>query len=174
MPRHTRLIAARILGHASTGRTPACGPRLAIVAGPDTGRVLPVSGGDVLGRGAGAQLRLRDQATSRAHLRLEETAGELAIVDLGSKNGVELNGRRVRSRAPVRNGDQVRVGATVLEVAGLEDAIADPSPSAIAGASPAAADLEVSPKGDSAGPRLLRAAAALLLTAGAALVAAGL
>jgi hypothetical protein len=119
MHRDTRAIAAQLLGQAAHGKVPQSGPRFLVVAGPDAGRSLPVTEGDTLGRGASAQVALHDPAASRNHLRIERREGQLAIVDLGSKNGVELNGRRVRAHAPLHDGDRVRVGETVLEAAGL-------------------------------------------------------
>jgi pSer/pThr/pTyr-binding forkhead associated (FHA) protein len=163
MHRDTRAIAAQLLGQAAHGQVPQSGPRFLVVAGPDAGRSLPVTEGDTVGRGASAEVALHDPAASRNHLRIERREGQLAIVDLGSKNGVELNGRRVRDDAPLRDGDRVRVGETVLEAAGLL-VQARPEPGGAAAAR-GAADHRV---------RRLRAGAALLLAAGVALVLAGL
>jgi S-DNA-T family DNA segregation ATPase FtsK/SpoIIIE len=179
MQRHTRAIAAQLLGQAALGHVPGSGPRFLVVSGPDAGRSLPITDGDTVGRGPSAQVPLRDPSASRQHLRIERRGGDLAIRDLGSKNGVELNGRRVRARAALRDGDRVRVGATVLEAAGVavRSRGCEPSP---AGASTSAAPTGLDVDGHSPpssgviGRRhLLRAGAAMLLVAGAALVAAG-
>lgn len=180
MTANTRLAAAEILAQAARGEHPAFGPRLAVIAGPDRGRVFPLCHGDTLGRAPSAAVALRDPAASRRHVRIERDRGGLAIVDLGSKNGVELNGRRVSSRAPLRDGDQIRVGATLLEAAGVA-----PSPSRAdaprsIGADAPGAGLSLPRSGSraaqevsrSGAARQLRAGAALLLLAGAALAAA--
>lgn len=162
----TRLVAAQLFKQAMRGQPPSAGPRLLIVAGPDAGRTLPVSEGDTLGRGSAAQVPLRDPAASRSHARVERRDGQLAIVDLGSKNGIELNGRRVRSRATLREGDRLRVGATLLEAAGLGDLTA---PASIRGHERERCD------GPGTSPRrLARPAAAMLLAAAAVLALVGM
>lgn len=67
----------------------------------------------VLGRSGDAGLRLTDTGISRLHaeVRLGDEGAEL--VDLGSTNGTLLNGRTVQ-RAPLHDGDRVRVGSTDL------------------------------------------------------------
>lgn len=180
MTANTRLAAAEILAQAARGEPPAFGPRLAVIEGPDRGRVFPLAHGDTLGRAPSAAVALRDPAASRRHVRIEQERDGLTIVDLGSKNGIELNGRRVSTRAPLRDGDRVRVGATLLEAAGVAPS---PSPAdAPRGSRVVAADAGTAPPSagsrtaqgvtSSGAARQLRAGAALLLLAGAALAAA--
>jgi hypothetical protein len=179
---HTRLAAAEILAQASSGRPPSFGPRFAVLEGPDSGRVLPLCEGDTVGRSGAAQVALRDPAASRRHARIERDGSDLAIVDLGSKNGVELNGRRVASRATLRDGDRLRVGATLLEAAGFARRAA-PGDARGEQRAPRGAALLHRVLGPRVGAGVtehggaslqLRAGAALLLLAGAALVAAAL
>ena len=86
-----------------------------IIGGPDTGREIPLgSGTNIIGRNRACEIRLNDPATSRQHARLNVT-DYLEIIDLGSANGVELNGSLV-SREVVRPSDTIRVGDTVLTV----------------------------------------------------------
>ena len=57
---------------------------------------------------------LRDPNVSRRHAELRRSgAGDWTIVDLGSTNGVKVNGRRVAS-ARLSPGDQVTVGSTTF------------------------------------------------------------
>jgi len=165
MQRETRVVAAELLGHAVRGDSSGAGPRLVVVAGPDAGRTLPVVDGDTLGRDRAAEIRLRDPAASRVHARIERRGDRLAIVDAGSKNGTELNGRRLRSPAALRDGARVRLGATVLEAAGLRRPELAARPSAEAGSPQLALD----PPAAGAPRQRHRAAAALLLLGGTAL-----
>lgn len=68
----------------------------------------------VLGRSEDAACVLRDPNVSRRHAELRQDAsGQWEIVDLGSTNGIKVNGRRVTD-APLREGDQVTVGTTTF------------------------------------------------------------
>ena len=65
----------------------------------------------VLGRGQDCDIQLADPNVSRRHaeLRQEETA--YWIVDLGSTNGLEVNGRRLR-QSKLEDGDRIILGST--------------------------------------------------------------
>jgi pSer/pThr/pTyr-binding forkhead associated (FHA) protein len=67
-----------------------------------------------IGRSKSVECVLPDPNVSRRHaeLRRSET-GDWAIVDLGSTNGVKVNGRRVSSTR-LQPGDQVTVGTTTF------------------------------------------------------------
>ncbi|HMT04379.1 MAG TPA: DUF3662 and FHA domain-containing protein [Solirubrobacterales bacterium] len=68
----------------------------------------------VLGRSDQVECVLRDPNISRRHAELrQDQGGHWEIVDLGSTNGVKVNGRRVTD-APLREGDQVTVGTTTF------------------------------------------------------------
>ena len=61
------------------------------------GRMLPLDGDDlILGRSAErADLVIPDSSVSREHLRLLTVGSTVTLLDLGSRNGVLVNGRRV-------------------------------------------------------------------------------
>jgi hypothetical protein len=64
-----------------------------------------------IGRSKDAECVLRDPNVSRRHAELRRSAtGDWTIVDLGSTNGVKVNGRRVASTR-LSPGDQVTVGS---------------------------------------------------------------
>jgi hypothetical protein len=65
----------------------------------------------VLGRSREADVRVADVNVSRRHAELRQEGAGYWIVDLGSTNGLELNGKRVE-RARVRDGDRITLGAT--------------------------------------------------------------
>ncbi len=69
-----------------------------------------------VGRSEGCDLRLEDAYVSQVHARLFPQDGVWFVEDLGSTNGTFLNGERVSAPRPLRAGDQVRVGTTVLEL----------------------------------------------------------
>ncbi len=65
----------------------------------------------VLGRSREADIRVADVNVSRRHAELRQEGAGYWIVDLGSTNGLELNGKRV-DRARVRDGDRIMLGST--------------------------------------------------------------
>jgi hypothetical protein len=69
----------------------------------------------VIGRDPSCDIVLSDSRCSRHHAVIEETTDGLVIQDMGSANGVYVNGRRLE-RSRLRPGDTVRLGDTVLEV----------------------------------------------------------
>jgi hypothetical protein len=68
----------------------------------------------VIGRAATCQLSLDDPLVSRHHAQLT-VAGELVTVeDLGSRNGVKVNGGLVTGRYSVQDKDQIVIGGQEL------------------------------------------------------------
>jgi hypothetical protein len=65
----------------------------------------------VLGRSREADVRVADVNVSRQHAELRQEGAGYWIVDLGSTNGLEVNGKRVE-RARVRDGDRITLGST--------------------------------------------------------------
>jgi hypothetical protein len=65
----------------------------------------------VLGRSREADLRLADVNVSRRHAEVRQEGAGYWIVDLGSTNGLEVNGKRVK-RARLRDGDRIVLGST--------------------------------------------------------------
>jgi transcriptional regulator with GAF, ATPase, and Fis domain len=64
-------------------------------------------------RGSDLRLSIPDRRMSSRHARLDGALGTWAIRDLGSRNGVFVNGVRV-SDAPLRHGDVLQLGHTLL------------------------------------------------------------
>lgn len=89
-------------------------PRLIGVEGPAAGLGLVLTRERVvLGRGSDAELSIDDPGMSRRHAALEASDSGHAIVDLGSQNGVEVNGAPV-GRAELRLGDRVFLGTSAF------------------------------------------------------------
>jgi hypothetical protein len=71
-----------------------------------------------IGRDAGCHLRLPYRFVSRRHARIELTAGGIALIDEGSRNGIECDGRRaVRGTPwPLRDGCELRMKRLIVIV----------------------------------------------------------
>ena len=65
----------------------------------------------VLGRSRDCDIQLADANVSRRHAELRQEGASYWIVDLGSTNGMEVNGKRVK-RAKLRSGDTITLGST--------------------------------------------------------------
>jgi pSer/pThr/pTyr-binding forkhead associated (FHA) protein len=84
--------------------------------------VVPVVRGEItIGRQAGNTIRLTDRNVSRRHARLFCENGALLIEDLGSYNGVRLNGERIAGRSKLSDGDVVEIGDYDLGIEGKLD-----------------------------------------------------
>jgi len=76
------------------------------------GREVPVTADRaVIGRSRECDVRLADSNVSRRHAEVRHEDGAYWIVDLGSTNGTELNGKRIE-RAKLSDGDRIRLGST--------------------------------------------------------------
>lgn len=110
----TRLDAGALLRRAAAGGTALAGPHL-VVREPRAGeRVVALTGDCTVGRGRRAALRLADPSASRIHLRLQVDEAGTSVEDLGSRNGLLVNGGRARGRRRLRSGDELEVGETLL------------------------------------------------------------
>lgn len=63
----------------------------------------------LIGRGAECQISIPARWVSRHHARLRWEAGQYVLEDLGSKNGVFVNGQRVVRPRPLRDGDRIQL-----------------------------------------------------------------
>jgi hypothetical protein len=86
-----------------------------------------------IGRGPDNGLVLTDGRASRHHARLFGRRGALILADSGSTNGSWVNDRRIDEMA-LGEGDQIRIGDTILVVESVEPGDAE---TAFAGADPA-------------------------------------
>jgi hypothetical protein len=69
----------------------------------------------VIGRGSACDVALRDRTVSRRHARLVFRDGRWIIQDLGSKNGITLNGARI-GRCQLRPGDRLALGLQLVDI----------------------------------------------------------
>jgi DNA-binding winged helix-turn-helix (wHTH) protein len=71
-------------------------------------------GPNVLGRDPDAVLWIDVYSVSRQHARITVAGDEAVLEDLESKNGTFVRGRRVRGPAPLKDGDQIRIGTVTM------------------------------------------------------------
>jgi hypothetical protein len=76
------------------------------------GKRMPVGpGGAVIGRSRECDIVLQDSNVSRRHAEIRPSGGDSwTIADLGSTNGVKVNGRQIASATPLKPGDDIAVG----------------------------------------------------------------
>jgi two-component system NtrC family sensor kinase len=90
---------------------------LLVLQGPDKGRRFELPDSPALLGRESRQIPLSDLTVSRRHAELQPnkpTDGEWALKDLGSVNGSYINGVRVEMTKPLKLGDQIRIGRTLL------------------------------------------------------------
>jgi hypothetical protein len=91
-------------------------------APPAPGAVLVMAGrriavgpsGAVIGRSRDCDVVIEDENVSRRHAELRRRDTEWVLTDLGSTNGVTINGRRVQAPTPLRPGDRLELGSSTL------------------------------------------------------------
>ncbi|HXY16647.1 MAG TPA: DUF3662 and FHA domain-containing protein [Gaiellaceae bacterium] len=78
------------------------------------GRVHPITSRTVvIGRSRECDVRLADSNVSRRHAELRQDGATYWLIDLGSTNGTELNGKRVE-REKLADGDTITLGSSEL------------------------------------------------------------
>ena len=68
----------------------------------------------VFGRGQEADIQFRVPEVSRRHAMLRVGPGDAVIEDLGSKNGTDVNSRRLDGAQQLVSGDTIGIGATTM------------------------------------------------------------
>jgi ABC transport system ATP-binding/permease protein len=69
-----------------------------------------------IGRKEGNTIRLTERNVSRRHARLVRQNGSISIEDLGSYNGIRVNGTRIQGRASIKETDRVQIGDYLIEI----------------------------------------------------------
>ena len=85
--------------------------QLVVAGGSKAGQAIPIQGTKFLiGRADDCHLKPRSELISRYHCAIISEDGYVAIRDLGSKNGVYLNGERVPLESELKNEDKLSIG----------------------------------------------------------------
>ena len=89
-------------------------PRLRVLAGAGAPNEIPLTR-EVLtiGRSSSSDIRLDDTGVSRRHAEVRLEGDDVVLVDVGSTNGTNVNGRGVE-HARLSPGDRIELGRTVL------------------------------------------------------------
>jgi two-component system, cell cycle response regulator len=97
-------------------RPPSAGPPcLVIISGDDMGRRFELGTTEVsIGRADTCTICVNTDQVSRKHATVQAVLGKYYIVDMRSTNGTFVNEQKVE-RAKLLDGDQIRVGKTVLK-----------------------------------------------------------
>ena len=84
---------------------------------PPTAQVFPLGEEVTIGRAPGCSVPLADDTyVSQLHARIYVRDGKPFVEDLGSTNGTFLNRDRLSKTMPLRRGDKLQIGQTVLEI----------------------------------------------------------
>jgi hypothetical protein len=75
----------------------------------------------LIGRTNDCRLALEDPLVSRRHALITVQHDGVFLHDLGSRNGVFLNGLRIEKPEPLREGDQIRIGSHDLVIHGVSN-----------------------------------------------------
>ncbi|HZI08024.1 MAG TPA: FHA domain-containing protein, partial [Archangium sp.] len=92
---------------------------LKLIIEDDEGRktVVPFVRDEItIGRQEGNTIRLTERNVSRRHARLVRQNGHVLVEDLGSYNGVRINGERIQGQTEIRDGDLIQIGDYDLAV----------------------------------------------------------
>ncbi len=101
----------RIRGAVEQAGTRRRSKALLVVSGR---RLLVAPGGAVIGRSRDCDIVLEDSGVSRRHAELRPRGAAWSIEDLGSTNGVRVNGLAVDGAQELRSGDRVEMGSTEM------------------------------------------------------------
>jgi hypothetical protein len=88
-------------------------PRLIVSVGDDESAYFLTHPVTVLGRAAECDLQVDDPGVSRRHAEIRYVDGKVGVFDLGSTNGIKVNGRAVE-RAELEDGDRIDLGSSTL------------------------------------------------------------
>jgi predicted component of type VI protein secretion system len=79
------------------------------------GRFYDLDSEITIGRAPGCKVNIEDTYVSQLHARVFRRDGQVLLEDLGSTNGTFCNGKKVSGPVPLRKGDRVQVGRTIME-----------------------------------------------------------
>ncbi len=104
----------------AVGRQPNELGRLRVLGGPDAGALFVITLPRVsIGRGEENEVMVMDLKMSRRHAEMLQTPQGMLIRDLGSSNGVAINGQPMKQWF-LKSGDKIGMGQSVFEYMGME------------------------------------------------------
>ena len=115
----TTSASQTVLTEVAEARAPS--PRsekgsLVVIYGDEMGRRVHVTTEPlIIGRSPKCAIQVDQESVSRNHCRIRFEAGEFLVRDLGSTNGTYVNDNLVENDGRLRQGDQLKVGRTILK-----------------------------------------------------------
>lgn len=98
-------------------------PFLVSISGRETGKAIPLKGKNLkIGREIGCDLILDNPHISRMHAEIFWKGNTIGIKDLGSTNGVFVNGKKV-TESVLNNGDKILIGTQLYFKLIYQDAV---------------------------------------------------
>ena len=88
-------------------------PRLIVSVGDEESAYFLTHAVTVIGRASECDLRLEDPGVSRKHAEVRYSDGRVGVVDLGSTNGISVNGTPTE-RKELNDGDRIDIGHSTL------------------------------------------------------------
>jgi pSer/pThr/pTyr-binding forkhead associated (FHA) protein len=73
------------------------------------------SQGGVLGRSREADIQVEDANVSRKHAEIRPSGASWTVRDLGSTNGVKVNGRKIQGAQSLKSGDTITIGTARID-----------------------------------------------------------
>jgi FHA domain-containing protein len=101
----------RVRGALDEARARRAAPAQLLVGGQ---RLLIPAGGATIGRSRECDIVLEDTGVSRRHAEIRPGSDGWMLSDLGSTNGVVVNGRDIHGAYALQHGDRVELGSTEI------------------------------------------------------------
>jgi pSer/pThr/pTyr-binding forkhead associated (FHA) protein len=107
----TSVLARQAVREVVRGLSPGDGPHLRILNGPHEGERIALGQAEelIIGREPGVHVLLEGDLVSRRHARLRREWDGTHLEDLGSRNGIRVNRKRV-ARETLADRDEIEVG----------------------------------------------------------------
>jgi len=111
----TSFVARQVVRDAMRGLGKGEDPYLRVMNGPREGEHIPIADAQelVIGRDDGADIVFDDDLVSRKHVKVRRDWSGIHVEDLGSRNGIKVNKKRV-SRKTLKDQDELEVGGVRL------------------------------------------------------------
>lgn len=135
-------------------------------SGPEKGKEVELRPPFIsIGRETDNDVIINEHEVSRYHAKIEKDGTVWVVRDLGSSNGVRLNGQKIDESAPLEHKDEVRIGGSSFTVIDPEK-IKEPAPTEAASPADDKAPVEpivnATPKNEAAQKRIRLMTAALI------------
>jgi predicted Zn finger-like uncharacterized protein len=112
-PTTKKNLSAAVARHAELKMPATSKLSLAVIAGPEAGKIYPIEKPRVVIGRQDADINVDDPEISRQHAALEISGEKVTLVDLGSTNGTFMGEDSVQA-APIENQSEFSIGGSTL------------------------------------------------------------